>query len=218
MPETTLREQTIAGSDNVSITVAVSDREFFFRYDPPPPGENALAIYVALGTHREIGAAVLPFSQHGEGSTVFLPFKSDLLLSAEVRATTIVCFLRRWEHWRWSEREQTQAFDVTHENGEFVFRIPRRLAGEPAKIDFAIYAKDPDANNGWGWFWGCSDRSVASGIGDKYISHYYKLDLDSKRGTLATQHGRARSDKARIRVYQLFVRLFGNTNETRQQN
>jgi glycosidase len=218
MPETTLRKQTIAGSDNVSITVAVSERELLFRYDPPPPGENALAICIALGTHREIGAAILPFSQHAEGSTVFLPFKSDLLLSAEVRATTIVCFLRRWERWRWSEWEQTQAFDVTQEDGEFVFRIPSNLLGGVGKLDFAIYAKDPNANNGWGWFWGCSDRSVASGIGDKYIPHYYELDLDSKRSALATQHGRHGSEKSRVRIYQLFVRLFGNTNETRQQN
>ena len=218
MPETILREQTIAGSDNVSIVVAVSDRELFFRYRPPAPSENALNICVALGTKQQIGAAILPFAQHGEGSTVFLPFKSDLLLSVEVRAKTIVCFLRRWERWRWSEREQTQAFDVTQENGEFVFRIPRPLAGAPAKIDFAIYAKDPNANNGWGWFWGCSDSSVPSGMGDKYISHYYEVDLDSKRGPLATEHGRHGSDKSRVRIYQLFVRLFGNANETRKQN
>jgi glycosidase len=218
MREMILREQTIAGSDSVSITVAVSEREFFFRYRPPEPSKSALNICVALGMQRQIGAAILPFAQHFEGSTVFLPFKSDLLLSVEVRAGQIVRFLRRWERWRWSEREQTQAFEITQENGEFVFRIPRPLAGEAKKIDFAIYARDPNANNGWGWFWGCSDRSVASGLGDKYISHFHQLDLDSVRGPLATLHGRHRPDKARVRIYQLFVRLFGNTNETRKQN
>ena len=227
----TLREQTIAGSDNVSIRVAVSERELFFRYRPPAPSENALSICLALGTRRQIGAAILPFAQHFEGSTVFLPFKSDLLLSVEVRAGQIVCFLRRWERWRWSEREQTQAFAIIQENGEFVFRIPRNLLGDTGKVDCAIYAKDPAANNGWGWFWGCSDRSVASGIGDKYIPHFHELDLDSvsglprgrsprrpEEGPLATLHGRHRSDKVRVRVYQLFVRLFGNTNQTRIQN
>src|SRR5450631_113147 len=178
MPETTLREQTIAGSDGVAITVAVSERELFFRYRPPAPSENALNICIALGTQRQIGAAILPFAQHFEGSTVFLPFKSDLLLSVEVRAGQIVCFLHRWERWRWSAREPTQAFEVTQESGEFFFRIPRPLAGEATKIAFAVYAKDPNANNGWGWFWGCSDRSVASGLGDKYIPHYHELDLD----------------------------------------
>ena len=33
-----------------------------------------------------------------------------------------------------------------------------------------------------------------------------------------TRRGRHGSDKARVRIYQLFVRLFGNTNETRKQN
>jgi glycosidase len=218
MPEIILREQTIAGSDGVAITVAASEIELLFRYRPPAPSENALDICVALGTHRQIGAAILPFAQHVEGSTVFLPFKCDLLLSAEVRTGQIVCFLRRWERWRWSDREQTRDFEVTVANGELIFRIPLAILGQVRKFDFAIYAKDPAANNGWGWFWGCSDRSVASGLGDKYISHFHELDLDSGRGPLATPHGRHRSDKSRVRIYQLFVRLFGNTNETHKQN
>jgi glycosidase len=217
MPETTEREQTIAGSDNVTITVAESARAVVLRYRPPAPCENPLTIHVALGTQRHIGAAVLPFSQQVEGSTIFLPFKCDLLLSVEIRAGLIVCFLRRWERWRWSDREQTDHFEVIEENGAFLFRIPRPLLDDAAKIDFAIYAKDPSANDGWGWFWGCSDRSVASGMGDKYIPHYHELALEEGRST-ATPHRRHGSDKSRVRIYQLFVRLFGNTNETRKQN
>ncbi|PYJ09871.1 MAG: hypothetical protein DMF06_08445 [Verrucomicrobia bacterium] len=253
MPETTGREQTIAGSDNVSITVAVGEREISFRYLPPGPGGGAINIYLALGTGRQIGAAALPFVQHEEGSTVFLPFKCDLLLSVEVRAGQVVCFLRRWERWRWSEREQTDSFAATSDNGAFVFRLPRRLVGEKSSMDFVAYAKDPIANDGWGWFWGCSDPSVASGLGDKYIPHYYELRMETdglvipsgvegprggsldlprgpstslrsarddrgvERASLLSLHGR-HGAKARIRVYQLFVRLFGNINETRKRN
>ena len=132
-PESTLREATIRGSDNVSIAVAVDERELSFRYRPPGPSENPLTIQVALGTRRQIGAAVLPFAQHFEGSTVFLPFKCDLLLSAEVRPGQIVCFLRRWERWQWSDRTQTDHFEVIEENGAFLFRIPRPLLGDAAK-------------------------------------------------------------------------------------
>ena len=237
-----MREQTIAGSDDVSIMVAASGSEILFRYHPPQPSNNAINIYLALGTHREIGAAVLPFAQHLEGSTVFLPFKSDLLLSVEVRAGGIDRFVRRWERWCWSEREQTGDFEVTSESGEFIFRIPRAILGKTGTLDLALYAKDPAANNGWGWFWGCSDRSVASGIGDKYIPHYHEIDLEvggrgsrraaveqetegsagaspsQKPAPLITRRGRHGSDKSRTRIYQLFVRLFGNTNETRKQN
>ncbi len=257
MPKITLREQTIAGSDRVSISVAISERELFFRYRPPTPSENALNIHVALGTRREIGAAVLPFAQHAEGSTVFLPFKAICFSRRKSGADEIVAFIRRWERWRWSDREQTEAFGVTDQNGEFVFRIPRALVGDATTIDFAIYAKDPNANDGWGWFWGCSDRTVDSGIGDKYIPHYHELrlepvipsEVEGPRGTssvlqrgpstslrfaqddsealahtavdpapLLTRRGRHSTGSERIRIYQLFVRLFGNTNETRKQN
>jgi glycosidase len=212
-----LRQEEIAGSDGVSIEVALTAEEIVFRYRPSGLLESAQSIYLALGTQREIGAAVLPFTQHGEGSTVFLPFKADLLLSAEIRGAEIVAFIRRWERWRWSEREQTRAFEVMGENGEFVFRIPRALVGDAKAINFVSYTKDLNANNGWGWLWGCSDVTVDSGIGDKYIPHYHEFRLDTDAPVLTC---RTRSDSAdsRIRIYQLFARLFGNTNETRKQN
>jgi glycosidase len=255
-----LDTENLAGSDNVGITVALSPAELVIGYRPLGPSENLLNLYAALGTHQEIGAAVLPFAQHVEGSTVFLPFKCDLLLSIEVRAGQIACFLRRWERCQWSDREPTRAFEAREENGEFLFRIPRPLLGHDEKIDFAVYAKDPSANQGWGWFWGCSDRGVASGMGDKYIPHYYELrlqpgglvipsevegprgeSLDLPRGPstslrfaqddseasrhtaadpapLLIRRGRHSTGSERIRIYQLFVRLFGNTNEARKQN
>ena len=213
-----MRKETVVGSDNVSINVAVSKAEVTVGYRPRQSGGNSLAIFFALGTHRGIGAAILPFAQNTEGSTVFLPFKSDLLLSAQGRDGQIVGSIRKWECWRWSEREETHEFEISEEKDEFVFRIPRKLLGRAGKVDCAIYAKDLGANDGWGWFWGCSDRSVAAGLGDKYIPHYFELDLDSEREPIITERGRHGSDKARVRIYQLFVRLFGNTNETRKQN
>jgi glycosidase len=209
-----LGNQTIGGSDNVAITLAVSPSELFVGFRSPGPIENAQNIFVALGTHQQMGAAVLPFAQDVEGSTVFLPFRCDLLLSASLSSDEIVCFIRRWKQWRWSDREKTQVFAVTRLNGEFVFRIPRAILGAAASIDFVIYSKDPAANDGWGWLWGCSDRTVDGGIGDKYIPHYHQADLAD--GTVTT-HGR-QDEKTRVRIYQLFVRLFGNTNETRKRN
>jgi glycosidase len=260
MPEMIRREQTIAGSDNVSLTIAISDRDLFFRYRPSATGDDSLNICIAFGTHRQIGAAILPFAQHFEGSTVFLPFKCDLLLSAEVRAGKIACFLRKWERWRWSDREQTRDFEVTWESGAFLFRVPRSLLDSVEKIVLVAFAKDPAANDGWGWFWGCSDRSVASGLGDKYIPHYHELRVDADKpvipskvegprgesldlprdpsislrspqddseelvraaeepSPILTLRGRQGAAQERVRIYQLFVRLFSNTNETRTQN
>jgi hypothetical protein len=59
--------------------------------------ENAQNLFIALETHREIGAAILPFAPGAEGSTGFQPFKCDLPLSAEIRDGPIASFIRRWE-------------------------------------------------------------------------------------------------------------------------
>ena len=79
-------------------------------------------------------------------------------------------------------------------------------------VDFVLYAKDPRTNDGWGWFWGFSDRTVDGGVGDKYISLYHQLKLGNDP-TLPLRT-RAGTEEPRVRIYQLFVRLFGNTNET----
>lgn len=218
MPQRIAPGEAWTGSDNVSITASATEVELILRYRPAAALGDAQNLFVALRTQQEMGAAVLPFAQHAEGSTVFLPFKADLFLSAEVRDGEIVAFLRRWERWRWSEREQTQVFEVAEQNGEFVFRIPRPLIGDAPTIDFVIYAKDPNANDGWGWFWGCSDRTVDSGAGDKYIPHYHEVQMEAEKAPRVTLRSRHGSAESRIRIYQLFVRLFGNTNETRKQN
>jgi glycosidase len=212
-----LRQEIFAGSDNIAITVSVSSTEVTIALGLPGTIENPETFFVALGTHREIGAAVLPFAQQEEGSTVFLPFKADLLLSAEVRGADVSAFIRRWERCRWGDRQGTDAFEVATDADQILFRIPRALLGDSGKIDFALYAKNLDANHGWGWFWGCSDRTVEGGIGDRYIPRYHELRFDADDALLLTPRERFHAEE-RVRIYQLFVRLFGNTNETRKQN
>jgi glycosidase len=218
MPQTGLRQHTIAGSDKVSIAVAATADEIFFSYRPPGPFEHAQNIFLVLGTEREMGAAVLPFARGAEGSTVFLPFQANLLFSTEIRGSQISSFLRKWEGHRWQERESTRALDVIELNGAIHFRIPRTVPGNASVNDFVVYAKDPNANHGWGWFWGCSDRTVDAGLGDKYIPRHYELRLESERIGSVTLRRRHDAGETRTRIYQLFVRLFGNTNETRKQN
>ncbi|MFL6521616.1 MAG: alpha-amylase family glycosyl hydrolase [Chthoniobacterales bacterium] len=209
-----VRDQTIAGSDNVTLSVRLTENDILLQYGAQAGFVRAQNIFLALGTRREMGASVLPFAQHTEGSTVFVPFRVNRLLSVELRGGQIVAFVRRWERCRWSERERTDEFAASMADGEMVFRVPCSLLGTDRAINFVAYAKDPAANDGWGWFWGCSDRTVDSGLGDKYIPHYHQADLAD--GTVTT-HGR-HDAKTRVRIYQLFVRLFGNTNETRTRN
>jgi len=217
MPGTNSPSPVIIGSDNVSVAILGTNGELVFEYRTPTSLNSDQNFFLALRTQREIGTAVLPFARHAEGSTVFLPFNADLLISAETRGGEIRSFLRKWENWRWSERQVTQAFEVTCALNGLTIRIPSSLLGDAETIEFAIYAKDPNANDGWGWFWGCSDRTVASGVGDKYIPHCHELRLEAEAPFL-TRRGRPGSGESRIRIYQLFVRLFGNTNETRKCN
>lgn len=186
-------------------------------YRLPGRVEEPQTVFLAVGTRREIGAGVLPFGRHAEGSAVFLPFKSDLLLSVEIRGEQRAPFIRRWTSWRWAEREATDTFTVPTSDRTIVFRLSRELIGDATAIDFVAYAKDPNANDGWGWFWGCSDRTVKGGTGDKYIAHYHQLRL-AEAPRLTTPRGRYESAEGRVRIYQLFVRLFGNTNDTRKPN
>ena len=208
-------EIVINGSDGVLITVTWSDEALIVGYRVAGSLNSPHNFFVAMRAGRAIGSAVVPFAQGNEGSTVFLPFNADLLLCAETGEHESRGFIRRWEEWRWSEREQIDTFALPTTIDEIQFRIPRSLLGPATTIDFVLYAKDPRANDGWGWFWGCSDRSVDGGIGDKYIPHYHELRLD---GGDMTWRSRQNADRARVRIYQLFVRLFGNTNETRKQN
>src|SRR5205085_4714662 len=209
--------ETIRGADSSSIAITRTGREIFVQYRAPGGFAGSQNIFAAFRSGRQTGAAVLPFAAGAEGSTVFLPFKGDLLLSIELRDDVIRCYIRRWERWGWSEREQTNSSEAKLEDGQLRFQIPRALFGGASSIDFVIYAKDPTANHGWGWFWGCSDNTVEGGIGDKAIPHYHELRLDDD-GPLLTFQSRYGSADSRTRIYQLFVRLFGNTNETRKQN
>src|ERR1051326_1391814 len=208
--------QTITGSDRVSIELAVSDADLGLTCRFPSPLDRPQNMFVAIRTGCEIGAAVLPFAQHAEGSTVFLTFKADRLIAVEIRGTNANCFIRRWERWRWSDRATTETFGANIRDGTVSVWIPRTLLGNADSFDFVTYTKNTTANHGWGWFWGCSDQSVNSGTGDKYIAHYHEVRFGDE--PVLTLRSRAGAGENRVRIYQLFVRLFGNTNETRKRN
>src|ERR1043165_4093081 len=147
----TPQKQTISGADGASIDFAVSDTELTIAYRAPNLNEHC-AVFAALGTHREVGAAVLPFKQQDEGSTVFLPFKADLLLCAKPDSNTS----RDWKQWKWADAADNNAASK-FETGGTTFHIPRDQLGKSGTIDCIVYAKDLSVNDGWGKLFGCSD-------------------------------------------------------------
>ena len=138
---------TILGSDDVTIDVTTSPSHVTITYRPPGPLERSHEIFLALATHRDIGTAVLPFRQGVEGSTVFLPFQADLLLSSQSREGKIASTMRRWDSWRWSERQPTDEIGVRAEGTAVIFRLPCSFI-EKAALDFLIYTKNLAANDG----------------------------------------------------------------------
>ena len=158
-----MREKIIHCADDAIVELSIDDNELTICYRAANLSGNN--VYLSLNTQREIGSAVLPFECNHEGSTVFLPFKADLFLFAACDRAKTECHERRWEKWKWSDRTVTEACDVFSEEGALTFHLPLKQLGRA--IEFAVYAKDLRENDGWGRFWGCSDRSGAAGGGDK---------------------------------------------------
>jgi glycosidase len=212
-----LRKQVLHGADDAVIELSLTETALTITYRAPNLREGQ-SVYLTLGTHREIGSAVLPFDRNNEGSTVFLPFKSDLLLVAVVKDGKVDCYQRKWEDWRWSERTAASAGLAKFHDGALTFHLQRAALSASKSLDLLLYAKDLAENDAWGRLYGCSDKCVAAGWGDKYIPNYREVNLDSTAAELSVPRSRLNADRSPLRIYQLFVRLFGNTNETRIPN
>ena len=212
-----MRKQTIHGADDAVIQLSLTETALIITYRAPNLREGE-SVYLTLGTHRQIGSAVLPFDRNNEGSTVFLPFKSDLLLVAVVKDGKLDCYQRKWEHWKWSERTAASGCLAKFHNGTLTFDLQRTALSASKSLDLVLYAKDLTENDAWGRLYGCSDKCAAAGWGDKYIPNYCEVNLDSTAAELSVPRSRLNANRSPLRIYQLFVRLFGNTNETRTPN
>jgi glycosidase len=212
-----LPKQIISGADGASITISFTKADLQIEYSAPAANANT-TVFVALGTHREIGSAVVPFQREQEGSTIFLSFKADLLVSAKLGAKSTVCLERKWARWKWNDAASSTTNHVKIDRGTATFQFPRSQFTKDATIDCAIYAKDLSENNGWGKLFGCNDPAVESKTGDQYIPKYLEFNLAPAGDQIATVRTRYNRVASKIRIYQLFVRLFSNTNETRKED
>ena len=211
-----LHKQTVKGGDNASIDLSLSDETITISYQAPGISTDHHRVFFAFGSHQQTGSAVLPFQREREGSTVFLPFQADRLISAKGSHSTTVQE-QTWDNWKWNPARDTAVIKLTGDDGRLTFQIPRSYFAGAKLVDCVVYAKDLSHNDGWGNLLGCSDPAVESGAGDKYIPRYLELNLGATDNHIATPRARLAAGE-KIRIYQLFVRLFGNTNGTRKED
>jgi hypothetical protein len=112
---------------------------------------------------------------------------------------------RTFEKWSWGERVDTSKELVVQFN-EFdsLIEFPLEELGASGKIKLVVYSKD-FTKNSWGRLFGASDSAVRPADGDKYIPHYWEVDLKAKKGaSLAQRKGRLTTDAGKLRIYQMF--------------
>ncbi len=224
------------GADGLRFGISRTDETLKIHFKIAGEKIERRTIFLAFGQGTDragaAGSAVLPFARQSpsgsqrEGSTVFLPFRADHLYAADLEGATVVSAAtkREWNKTAWGQRRECRhdefGCNANAQRDEFVFDVPLHAFGDaPGRIACALYAKDLAQNGGWGWFYGCSDPTTPTGTGDKCIAHYLELDFSEPGSLKIEPRGRLGAANAeRVRIYQLFPRLFGNTNETRKPN
>lgn len=212
--------QTITSADGARMTFAIENETLRIDYHAGRPAHDwARTVFIAIGTAPHKGSPVIPFAADREGSTVFLPFPANRLYAARLGTDSVEKWQRRWNKWSWNDEEQLGE-DLQIEVGasEATFRMPVKSLGTTGKLPMVIYSKDFSGGRDWGEMSGCSDPAVTGGGGDKYIPHYLELSLRPGESPLVVSKGRLGTGISRVQIYQLFVRLFGNVNQTRKPN
>ena len=210
------KEQPIGPGDS-SFRFAVADGVLEVEFPSLAEADGKWTVFIATGTPGSVGSSVIPYTEALEGSTVFLPFSADRVFALPLNHEVRKPWSRKWSDWKWSEPvEVEKGLAATVSFGRCKLRLPIETLGVREKVNLVIYSKDFTTEKR-GRLIECSDPVVVAGEGDRYVPHFFQLDLKSLP-LVVTRKGRLDSEIAKVRIYQLFVRLFGNANETRQKN
>jgi glycosidase len=204
---------SVLGSDGTTLNFSIAQDKLRVEYHCPNGGDGERTVFLALQTRVEPGSAVVPFGETFEGSTVILPFQANQIFLLSLGTDSSRISKRTWENWKWSDRHEAgKELDLQVGVCDSRIGLPLSALGQNLKV--VLYSKDFTQDKRWGHFFGASDPSVGEGAGDKYIPHYLEIDLQAKDAPAVKVMGRSMP----LRIYQLFVRLFGNANERRKQN
>ncbi len=188
-----------------TVSISAAEKSLRVAFESPGIDQPGRTLFVALDTDPLSGCAVVPYAVNAEGSTVFLPFRADVLFAVRCEADGRThAWMRQWTRLKWSDAGE---IEVTAERGEGEISVSFPMLVAPSNV--AVWAKDMTAHGGWGEMIATSDGACRSGGGDRTIGAY----APGKDGAFSPRRAGERA-----RIYQLLPRLFGNTNETRKPN
>ena len=181
--------------------------------------ESAKPLLVVALSSGPDGAGMVPFGQNKTGSTLFLPFQADHILLVRPSGEPKVS-LRKFNGFGLAPEAKDPAGVKlsSGSNGSLELQIPRAWAGRQGTLGVAAALKDISANGGWGRVIESTDPYLFPGENDRYISHYLSFPLPvagAKDPAVSTLVPRG---AGKLRIYQMFPRLFGNTNTNRIPN
>lgn len=174
-------------------------------------GPLSHAVFLVLSGMGQHGSSIVPYAQGFEGSTVLLPMPAHRIYFC-INGQR---FQRTWDGYWWGERTgECPEFEVEAAERSLHLQVNTSNYG---RLGLVLYVKDMADNDGWGRLLESCDPSTPSGVGDRAIGRFYEISqLDSSEPAISLQH-RFHSEP-RERIYELFVRLFGNVNERRKPN
>jgi glycosidase len=206
------------GEEGVAHTVKRSEREVEITFSGQALTREKQAFYAAIGTSPTGGSILVPFEKGVEGSTVFLPFKADLLVAAVAEGSGFTTTVRRWNRTQWGPREPAgEGISVKREEDRVTLTLSNAALGGVEKFHLAAYCKDLGAQDGWGYFYGSITPYAPTGTGEITLRRFLTVEGTGEAARF-TLHSRGNKDISKIRIYQMLPRLFGNTNETRKEN
>ena len=197
-------------------TCKVTVTPVFIHLEFTAPGidQPGHRLFVALESATTAGSSIVPFGRVLEGSTVFLPFSASQLYTIVNISTGPAVTVRNWQGTEWGPWDDASAhINCSFSPNHCSLTISTPGLDQRHTLGLAVYAKDLTQNDGWGSLYAATDPTLAGGAGDN-------ISPATRRSPSAhsppPQYQTRLETPSRVRIYQLFVRLFGNTNETRK--
>ena len=203
-------------SEGASLGLSAAEGRLRLDFSAPAIDQPGHRVFLAIESGTGAGSYILPYGPDVEGSTVFLPFSAGRLYCIVNSPAGPAVTVRTWRGTEWSAWSDASAqLTGTFTGGSCSLSLDLEGLARRRTLGIELYAKDLTLNDGWGRLYAATDPTARPGVGDQYIPGYQQITLGDP---LAAEYRTRLETPTRVRIYQLFVRLFGNINETRKTN